>query len=689
MTQRTILIIASNPINTARIQLDKEIKAIQDILRSSDKQQQFNLEIETAATFKSIFDALLRHKPEIVHFSGHGDGEKGLCLEGDNGKRQLLSTESLAEIFKLSQDFVKCVVLNACYSKVQANAILPYVDCVIGMTDKIADETAIEFAESYYRSLGLGEDFSRAFKWAKVSIKASNLPTNEVPTLQENTRSLVLDESQDGSPKKPPSITKEKITPYSPFLVIPTASKTSITADKHYFEIQYHLDAHWGLVSLPRITTSSELQHALAIEAPNFIYLYASTKQGEIHLDDSAQGSILDLSELADWLKKEGLRPILILVLVGKASLLTIPNALKQQCRFIWCLSTAFPSRINKLSNHIIKIIEQVPQQADTDFISLIESLKDENRDTESQIYHSGEVFTLAVDPQSQRKQQQFRAALLRIMLGRTELKSTIESAIRKHLGQAGVLTYAVTGTKLSCVFDLPYQIEHWMKPQLMSNQGVIIINHPLHLYLHADQDEDDMKEHLYDVIDQAIQHNSDDLEATIEQQLRAKGSAGQDCGMVFHWNIVIDDGVTAKELAQWLEIWHNISDDDFGHINLPNTALVHALCFQVSTPDNAEKIHKQALSFIRTTVAKSSAKKALRIRHILGALQEDDIDEFFMDENNAHWRKHFRFDDHQIDPAELAEWVCEQTGGEFDKVVNKLWEEQRDNYRHYLSTIG
>ncbi len=167
MSKRIILILASNPIDTACIQLGKEIKAIQDVLRSSDNQQQFNLEIETAATLKSIFDALLQHRPEIIHFSGHGEGEKGLCFEGDNGRRQLLSTASLAEIFKLSKDFTKCVFLNACYSETQAEAIRPYVDCVIGMSDQIEDETVIEFAEAYYRNLGLGENFNNAFKWGK------------------------------------------------------------------------------------------------------------------------------------------------------------------------------------------------------------------------------------------------------------------------------------------------------------------------------------------------------------------------------------------------------------------------------------------------------------------------------------------------------------------------------------------
>ncbi len=170
-----------------------------------------------------------------------------------------------------------------------------------------------------------------------------------------------------------------------------------------------------------------------------------------------------------------------------------------------------------------------------------------------------------------------------------------------------------------------------------------------------------------------------------LEQQCH-RGGASQNCGMVFQWNIRVDNEVTEHELAEWLEVWHDVTDDNFGDINIPNSALILALCFQTTTQDHAEKVHKQAAKFIRTHVAKSTLKRALRIKQVLGALQEDDIDKFFMDENNTHWREYFRFNDYKIDSLELAEWVCEQTGGEFDKVVNKLWKEQRDNYRHYLN---
>jgi hypothetical protein len=48
----------------------------------------------------------------------------------------------------------RVVVLNACYSDVQADALCSVVDCVIGMTGAIHDDAARSFAMSFYRALG-------------------------------------------------------------------------------------------------------------------------------------------------------------------------------------------------------------------------------------------------------------------------------------------------------------------------------------------------------------------------------------------------------------------------------------------------------------------------------------------------------------------------------------------------------
>jgi hypothetical protein len=41
-------------------------------------------------------------------------------------------------------------VLNACYSEIQANAIVQHIDYVIGMSQAIGDTAAIKFAMGFY-----------------------------------------------------------------------------------------------------------------------------------------------------------------------------------------------------------------------------------------------------------------------------------------------------------------------------------------------------------------------------------------------------------------------------------------------------------------------------------------------------------------------------------------------------------
>ena len=62
-------------------------------------------------------------------------------------------------MFKLfARKGVECVVLNACYSEVQAEAIHQHINHVIGMNRAIGDKAAINFTVAFYDGLAAGED---------------------------------------------------------------------------------------------------------------------------------------------------------------------------------------------------------------------------------------------------------------------------------------------------------------------------------------------------------------------------------------------------------------------------------------------------------------------------------------------------------------------------------------------------
>lgn len=121
--------------------------------------------------------------------AGMGQGEEGIAFEDDNGDVQLVSTDALAGFFALFADKVKCVVLNACYSEVQATAIAEHIPYVIGMKKAIGDTAAIEFAVAFYDALGAGETIEFAFTLACNAVQWAGIPEHLTPILKSQSRS--------------------------------------------------------------------------------------------------------------------------------------------------------------------------------------------------------------------------------------------------------------------------------------------------------------------------------------------------------------------------------------------------------------------------------------------------------------------------------------------------------------------
>ena len=81
------------------------------------------------------------------------------------------------------RDNIRCVVLNACYSEQQAQAIAEHIDCVVGMTNAVGDDAAIQFATAFYRALGFGRDVQTAFDLGTNLIGLQGLPDEDIPHL--------------------------------------------------------------------------------------------------------------------------------------------------------------------------------------------------------------------------------------------------------------------------------------------------------------------------------------------------------------------------------------------------------------------------------------------------------------------------------------------------------------------------
>ena len=198
---KTILFLTANPSETAKLDLDREFAKISHNLQDNHG---FDLKSEWNVTIDDLQESLLKHKPQIIHFSGHGTGSAtdqgtrgigitgqtkakgGIIFENDKRESQVVPQVAFKNLFKIlaPKYNIKVVVLNACYSELQAQAINEYVPYVVGMNNAIKDEAAITFSSSFYNALAFNEnDIETAFELGVNQIELKGLGNESIPVL--------------------------------------------------------------------------------------------------------------------------------------------------------------------------------------------------------------------------------------------------------------------------------------------------------------------------------------------------------------------------------------------------------------------------------------------------------------------------------------------------------------------------
>jgi hypothetical protein len=179
---KSILLLAANPKGTYNLRLQEEEREIRERLRLAGYGK-VPINSTGATRPRDVQQAILDFKPQVVHFSGHGAGQDGLVLEDASGQEKLVSSEALANLFKLFSKRIECVILNACYAKFQAEAISKHIDYVIAMGTSISDSAAIEFSIGFYTALGAGESIEFAYELGCNAIHLEGIPEYLTPIL--------------------------------------------------------------------------------------------------------------------------------------------------------------------------------------------------------------------------------------------------------------------------------------------------------------------------------------------------------------------------------------------------------------------------------------------------------------------------------------------------------------------------
>jgi len=184
----TVLFLTADPSDAARLRLSEEQREIQEKIRLGNNRDSFLFEVRNSVRSGDFIQALHDTHPQILHFSGHGTPAGELCLENDSGKVHSVTPNALTDLFKLVADQVQCVILNACYSEIQATAIAKHVKYVIGMNKEIGDRAAIVFSVGFYRALAAGNSFTKAYQYGLVELKMLKIEEHNTPILLIQTR---------------------------------------------------------------------------------------------------------------------------------------------------------------------------------------------------------------------------------------------------------------------------------------------------------------------------------------------------------------------------------------------------------------------------------------------------------------------------------------------------------------------
>jgi hypothetical protein len=289
-----VLFLAANPTGTAKLALDDEVRAIDAKIRGSEHRDRLELDSHWAVRLDDLAGVLMRRRPHIVHFSGHGVASGAIALAGDDGKPRLVPPEALAAFFQVLKDKVRVVVLNACYSAPQAKGIVKEIDCAVGMSAPIGDKAAIAFAGEFYQALGFGRSVQEAFDLGVARLMAERVAKARSLARLHKRRGIdpariILARDQTGSNPEPP-MKPEPTGPVTP-PEAPPGQGTGIGQD---------IRSPGAKSVLAVEGRAAEGRSAMAADAPKIFVSYShrdgdALKRLQIHLKPLVRAGDIDL----------------------------------------------------------------------------------------------------------------------------------------------------------------------------------------------------------------------------------------------------------------------------------------------------------------------------------------------------------------------------------------------------------
>lgn len=177
-----LLFLASNPVNTPTLQLEKEYLEIRKIFKNH--RDKFSITEEFDVSLDSFFEAVYREKPHIIHMAGFAEPDGAILSNKVDRSSYLVPFEFLAPAFKMLRGTTECVFFNTGESNLFAKVVSRVIPFAIGIKGVVTDPVAISFSSGFYAALALEKNYAMAFKMGRELVAATQpeVPPNGTPS---------------------------------------------------------------------------------------------------------------------------------------------------------------------------------------------------------------------------------------------------------------------------------------------------------------------------------------------------------------------------------------------------------------------------------------------------------------------------------------------------------------------------
>jgi hypothetical protein len=192
----TLLFVGANAVGFDNASLGGTTRKIRQELERGTAREHFELLDCPAPEISDLLRLFRRHQPVLVYFAGGqtpaGARRPGHALFGPSdglyvhrdGIPQLVPPTGLQEIFGAAGRSARLVVLDRLFAKLQVEALLEHVPCVVGTSSAVSQEVAESYVAGLFGAIGDGESLATAHRHGCAAASVHRSTDGERPAIQ-------------------------------------------------------------------------------------------------------------------------------------------------------------------------------------------------------------------------------------------------------------------------------------------------------------------------------------------------------------------------------------------------------------------------------------------------------------------------------------------------------------------------